>query len=543
MHHAGKEWLEQGMEIRKGASRSMKRLAAAMAVCLLIGGGSLSHAAPIENGAGATGEGAIAFGNGTTASGDYSVAMGKDTKASGWGSFAAGLDTEAKGIESVSLGYFTQALGSYSVAMGRETIASGEAAVVMGTRSQALGAYSFVMGRDAIGKGEESIAVGYGAQATQDYAMAIGTVSSARGIGSTAFGYGGKASGMYAVGIGYGSDAKGEMSLGLVGTTAEDATYSVAAGFSSQANLQSSVALGSFSVADREKGAVGYLAGDDTSDVFVATESAVSIGGGQNEDDVTVTRQITGLAAGSEDTDAVNVAQLKAVQSRIFAGEHVEIITIGESDKSTTYIVSVDANGEVEKDNDGIVTGGTVYNETRIAQDGAYTLVANTAGQNITALDTQVKLNADDIIRLNSRLDRVGAGAAALAALHPQDYDPEAKWDFAAGYGRYKEANALAIGVFYRPNDATMFSLGGSMGGGEDMMNVGLSLKVGHRGEYAGYSKAALTSVIADQKKQLDAQSEWIAKTEAENESLKDTVKHQQDQIDAILRKLEALSK
>ncbi|WP_274954036.1 YadA C-terminal domain-containing protein, partial [Negativicoccus succinicivorans] len=100
---------------------------------------------------------------------------------------------------------------------------------------------------------------------------------------------------------------------------------------------------------------------------------------------------------------------------------------------------------------------------------------------------------------LGNRVDRVGAGAAALAALHPLDYDPENKWDFAAGYGNYSGANAVAIGAFYRPNENQMFSISGSFGGGENMVNAGISVKVGE-GTGISTSKVAMANEIKNLK-------------------------------------------
>ena len=94
-------------------------------------------------------------------------------------------------------------------------------------------------------------------------------------------------------------------------------------------------------------------------------------------------------------------------------------------------------------------------------------------------------------------MDRVGAGAAALAALHPLDFDPDDKWDVAAGYGNYKDAHAVAVGAFYRPNEDTMFSVGGSFGGGENMVNAGVSVKLG-QGNHVSTSKVAMAKEIVE---------------------------------------------
>ena len=101
--------------------------------------------------------------------------------------------------------------------------------------------------------------------------------------------------------------------------------------------------------------------------------------------------------------------------------------------------------------------------------------------------------------RLDSRVNKVGANAAALAALHPQDFDPDDKWDFAAGYGNYKDAHAIAVGAFYRPNEDTMLSVGGSFGGGENMVNAGITFKLGQKNS-VGRSKVAMAKEIIDLK-------------------------------------------
>ena len=124
--------------------------------------------------------------------------------------------------------------------------------------------------------------------------------------------------------------------------------------------------------------------------------------------------------------------------------------------------------------------------------------------------------------KLDSRINRVGAGAAALAALHPLDFDPDNKWDFAAGYGNYAGANAVAIGTYYRPNENTMFSIGGSIGGGENMINAGVSFKLGSGGSGITTSKTVMAKKIKEQDELLKAQDakmkeqdEKIAKLEA----------------------------
>ncbi|WP_302594365.1 YadA C-terminal domain-containing protein, partial [uncultured Megasphaera sp.] len=136
---------------------------------------------------------------------------------------------------------------------------------------------------------------------------------------------------------------------------------------------------------------------------------------------------------------------------------------------------------------------------------------------NITALDNQVGLNTKSITnlggqisKLDSHINRVGAGAAALAGLHPLDFDPDNKWDFAAAYGNYSNANAVAIGAFYRPNENMMFSIGGSFNGGENMMNFGISWKFGQTSSITR-SRISITEDVLALKQQVAALTKELA--------------------------------
>ena len=120
------------------------------------------------------------------------------------------------------------------------------------------------------------------------------------------------------------------------------------------------------------------------------------------------------------------------------------------------------------------------------------------------------------INKLDNRVNRVGAGAAALAALHPLDFDPDDKWDFAAGYGNYKDASAVAVGAYYRPNEDTMFSVGGSFGGGENMVNAGVSFKLG-QGNHVSTSRVAMAKEIKDLRKEIEGLRSALADVAAGN--------------------------
>ena len=137
--------------------------------------------------------------------------------------------------------------------------------------------------------------------------------------------------------------------------------------------------------------------------------------------------------------------------------------------------------GKVEKGNTGLVSGGTVYDSLQTKADVGY---VNTMG---LALDSEIKRTAQGLHneiqdmgnRLTKDINRVGAGSAALAALHPQDFNPDDKWDFAVGYGHYKNANASAVGAFYRPNAGTTVSLAATIGNGDPQVSASVSFKIG----------------------------------------------------------------
>ena len=225
-------------------------------------------------------------------------------------------------------------------------------------------------------------------------------------------------------------------------------------------------------------------------------------------------------------------------------------LTVSNSASIGNITINQDGNGTIsgladttiEQGSKNAVNAGTVYNETRVAKDGNFIRQANTAGENLTALDNQVTSNTQNINYLNGRvgelgdrINKVGAGAAALAALHPLDFDPDDKWDFAAGVGNYRNATAAAVGLFYRPNERTMFNLGWTMGDNRNMVNGGFSVKFGKSNKYVKYSKAEMASVI-------DNQSREIAELKAKDvQNAKDNAEMRAE-IEALKKQVEALA-
>lgn len=236
-------------------------------------------------------------------------------------------------------------------------------------------------------------------------------------------------------------------------TTVNDA---VAVGHNTEVSTVGGAAIGSSSKATVAAGAVGYdiltnAPSTDTSATWKSTASAVSVGDVANG----VTRQITSVAAGTNDTDAVNVAQLKRLHD----------------------MISVNA-----------------YNTVNVQGD-------------VTNLKK-------DVSRLDKRVNKAVAGSAALAALHPLDFDPDAKWDFAAGYGHYHNGNAAALGAFYRPNEDVQLSVGSTVGNGETVVNAGLSVKVGAHSNVSR-SRVAIGKEVLELKKTVALQNAQIQKLTA----------------------------
>ena len=173
-----------------------------------------------------------------------------------------------------------------------------------------------------------------------------------------------------------------------------------------------------------------------------------------------------------------------------------DTISNGQSSVKLDKEGTVTINGKVSVNQDGKVSGVAAGDISEKSTDAVN-------GSQLFATNQQVAQNVQSISKLGNRINKVGAGAAALAALHPLDFDPDDKWDIAAGYGNYNGENAAAIGAYYRPNEDTMFSVGGSFGNGENMVNAGVSLKLG-QGNHVSTSKVAMAKEIKDLRKELE---------------------------------------
>lgn len=490
-----------------------------------------------------------------------------------------------------------------SVGYGNEIVGSDDGG---GQRGLALGNRLTV-------KGEEAVAVGTNASATADWAIAMGKNSKAEKETAMAFGY------------------------------------------DSHAKVAGGVALGSWSVVDTAAGVSGYdpstkAASTDTSAAWKSTVGAVSVGDASKG----ITRQITGVAAGAADTDAVNVAQLKKVEAtaaaaktNVTAGDNVTVthdsttntykvsakdtyttggtydaatkkIKFTQNDPSKNYEVDVSGlvgsggtgsltfagdtgsaitknsgetlqitggatevaaannigvvsengklnlklaknidlgsdgsikTGDTKMDNKGlaiqggpsVTKGGIDAGSKKITHVAAGEISATSTdavnGSQLQAVKNDVQNNTQNIYNmgkkvgeLGTRINKVGAGAAALAALHPLDFDPHDKWDIAAGFGNYRNASAAAVGLFYRPNERTMMSLGWTMGDDRNMLNAGISVKLGRGDVYTRYSKVEMANQIKDLKEKND-------KMQAENKEMRSELDELKAQVAALVAK------
>ncbi|WP_444345759.1 YadA-like family protein [Phascolarctobacterium succinatutens] len=496
---------------------------------------------------------ATAFGIRTAAANRLATAWGSYSVASGLASTAFGHRTIAKGEYSIAWGEDTKASGNLSTSWGSETLASGISTTAWGTETQATSNNATAWGWQSIATGNQATAWGYKSKATGYQSTAWGSHSKATGDQSTAFGNW--------------SYANATNSLAVAGgEVAGDAKNGIAIGWYANSTIKDGIALGNGSVTTRTAGDTNaYGKGDSTGNAWVSTSVALAVG-----KDADVTRQITGVAAGSKDTDAVNVAQLKKLAEKIEAagtdtvttvkGDGKYISVTADSANTHDYTISLDFDKlktEIGSDTVTSVSGGDFVNVTNTGtdsnrqykvdidkdklkaaidtnttnksmssefNDGSLTISVTDSDNNkvsttvsgiaskddVAEVNKQVSENSKRISQLGGRVDKVGAGAAALAALHPMDFDPDDKLSFAAGVGNYNGQSAAALGMFFRPDEKVMFSVGGTMGNGENMVNAGISFAL-DRTNHISNSRTALAREVIDLRAQVAEMKAMLA--------------------------------
>ena len=482
------------------------------------------------------GEEAVAVGTNASATADWAIAMGKNSKAEKETAMAFGYDSHAKVNHGV-------ALGAWSVADTAAGV-SGYDPSTQAASTDTSAAWKSTLGAVSVGDKTE----GYTRQITNVAAGATDTdavnvaqlkkavAGAADGndtlvSGSNGLSLSGKTLSM-SVKDTAGNEVKGSVDLSSVADGNDKLVSDNNALSLSGKTLSMSV---KDTAGNEVKGSVDLsaIAGQ------IDTNTTYTMSGTQNADNTT-----TITLKGSDGKENKVTVATKDTRNTVKAGENVTLDTAANTFGGTEYTVNVKADGKVENGNTKIVSGNTVYHETHVKNDGNYVKKENSAGDNLTILDKQVGKNTTNITNLgntinnlngklgtlDNRISKVGAGAAALAALHPLDFDPHDKWDIAAGFGNYRNASAAAVGLFYRPNERTMMSLGWTMGDDRNMLNAGISVKLGRGDVYTRYSKVEMANQIKDLKEKND-------KMQAENKEMRSELDELKAQVAALVAK------
>ena len=369
----------------------------------------------------------------------------------GANSVAVGNSNTVSGDAAIAIGSKSQATLSNATAIGNTATANRVGTIAIGTRAQAgdfVANPNVATDAQLAGKlsarqdgADRAVAVGYESRAVGYKSNAIGSGAWALDNHSTAIGSSAQATANHAQAFGAGAQATGVRSNVFGSDAIASERNTLALGDSARATHENSVAIGAGSVTSAAQGFGSYRLPSNSAQVVTFAGAnptgSVSVGAAGQE------RQIHNVAAGrlsATSTDAVNGSQLYSVAN------------------------------ELQRQIDNTVPGQI--------------------NNNITNLTNRV----GDV---EQRVNKVGAGSAALAALHPLDFNPDDKWTVAAGYGHYHNANSAALGAFYRPNEDTMFSIGSTVGNGNPQLNAGVSIRLGKRAPESR-SRVAMGREIAE---------------------------------------------
>ena len=482
------------------------------------------------------GEEAVAVGTNASATADWAIAMGKNSKAEKETAMAFGYDSHAKVAGGV-------ALGSWSVVDTAAGV-SGYDPSTKAASTDTSAAWKSTVGAVSVGDASKGITrqiTGVAAGAADTDVVNVAQLKKAVAgaadgndtlvSGSNGLSLSGKTLSM-SVKDTAGNEVKGSVDLS-----------SVADGNDTLVGDNNALTLNGKELSMKIKDTAGneVKGSVDLSAIAgqIDTNTTYTMSGTQNADNTT-----TITLKGSDGKENKVTVATKDTRNTVKAGENVTLDTAVNTFGGTEYTVNVKADGKVENGNTKIVSGNTVYHETHVKNDGNYVKKENSAGDNLTILDKQVGKNTTNITNLgntinnlngklgtlDNRISKVGAGAAALAALHPLDFDPHDKWDIAAGFGNYRNASAAAVGLFYRPNERTMMSLGWTMGDDRNMINAGISVKLGRGDVYTRYSKVEMANQIKDLKEKND-------KMQAENKEMRSELDELKAQVAALAAK------
>ncbi len=423
------------------------------------------------------GDQANAFGDGNTVTGAYAQAFGDSNVINGTHAIGYGYRNTVKESDANfrdrdydnESDDRTKKLGDWrsnSVAIGSENIAAGSSALAVGHESKALM--------------NEAIAVGHSANAERTWSTAIGTRANASEVRSQAIGYEAKAAGYKANAIGSGAQATGAHTNAIGSSAIASGDHAQAYGAGAQSQGERANAFGS--------------------DAHATADYAMAIG------DHSVASDANSVAIGykSQSAPATSVNSASVATTSITSGAPIATHTyggfagVGSAAKGSVSVGQVGqerqiknvAAGEISATSTDAVNGSQLFSVANDLQNQIDNSTNGAINNNITNLTNRV----GDV---EQRVNKVGAGSAALAALHPLDFNPDDKWTVAAGYGHYHNANSAALGAFYRPNEDTMISVGSTVGNGNPQLNAGVSIRLGKRAPESR-SRVAMGREIAE---------------------------------------------
>lgn len=434
---------------------------------------------------------ALAFGTNNTVTGENGFAGGNDAKASGRNSFAFGSHAESLVEYTVAIGNQARTASYDSVAIGNGAFVSGESSVAFGRSNNVTGENSVAVGaNNGTVAGGQSAVVGYNNKIGADKEQLVfGSNSESSGQGALVFGTHSKAVAMDAV----------------------------AFGNNTIADKSNAVAIGTNSVTDDAVGVDGITI-NGTRHVFAGEQpaSVVSFGSKARAGAGGVTqynRQLTNVSAGqisSDSLDAVNGSQLFAAIDEI----ETNAKQINKNKQNIKDVaIGLNMLGDVVSDHEQAIAGNTTAITNNTNRINGNTNAINSLGQNvatntadirvlekvadnhegrITTLENRSLGLANDINNkvnnLGQRVNKLGASSAALAGLHPLEYNKNDKGSFAISYGRYRNANAIALGAFYSPNEKVRLGFGITLGG-ETQFNINAAFRTGRGSEYEPQAK------------------------------------------------------
>ena len=459
----------------------------------------------------ATANSAAVFGYKNTVNSNNAIAFGENNTVNGTNSFVGGNNSKAEGRNTFAFGSHAEALTEYTYAIGSQARTSAYDTIAIGNGAYVSGVSSVAIGRTNNITGENTVVVG-------------ANNKDIKGNQSTVIGYNNKMAGdMEQTIIGANSETAGQGAMAIGTHTKVTAVDAVGIGNNIVADKPNSVALGTNSVTDNAVNQLQAMV-NNTTYVFAGTDatSVVSVGSKQRAGFGGVknyVRQVQNVAAGRVDassTDAVNGSQLHAAYDAINTmGEDIDKALDAQQQFNTAVHNTLANHKDAIKNN----TQRIAQHDADIANNKnaikANDRVLKNHEERIDTLEHQASntltnLKAD-IKQLDGRINKVGASAAALAGLHPMEFNKNDKFSTSVAYGHYKNANAVALGAYYRPNEKVLLGIAGTFGS-ENMYNVSASFKFGKHSEYEPQTKRdgeieAMKAQIAELTARLDAVS------------------------------------